>query len=89
MNIKIDFMYLVAAAFTVSGILEYVKSYAKTAPVIIWQILLPVICAGVAIAADGGVYQIITNALIILALSQLAYQAIIKSVKKAITKVGQ
>lgn len=91
MDIKIDFVYLVAAAFSVTGVLEYLKGFpfAKNAPTWSWQAILPAVCAGVAIAAGGGVLQIATNAIIILALSQLAYQSIVQAVKKAIEKVGQ
>lgn len=91
MGIQIDFVYLVAAAFSVTGVMEYIKGFpfAKKLPTWAWQIALPVICIGVAVAADGGFFQIATNAVILLALSQLAYQSIVQAVKKAIEKVGQ
>lgn len=84
MEISIDWVYLVASAFTVAGIIEYVKGFFKKAPAWTWRVVLPVACIGVAFAGDGGVYQIATNALLILALSQLCYEGIIAKVKKTI-----
>lgn len=87
MNIKIDWIYLLAAAFGTVGVIEYAKGFVKTVPSWIWRAILPVVCIGVAAAAGGGLYQIATNAVLILALSQLCYEAIIKAVKKKIEAI--
>lgn len=81
---KIDWGYLVAAAFTVAGVLEYVKGFFKSAPGWIWRVSLPIICIGVSFAGGGERHQIATNALLILALSQICYDGIIAKVKKTI-----
>jgi hypothetical protein len=88
-TITIDWMFLIAGAFGVAGILEYIKGFAPNAPKIIWRLLLPIACVGTAIAADGGVYQMSINAILLLAMSQLCYEAIIGAVKSRVSGVIQ
>lgn len=84
MSLHIDWMFLAAAAFGVAGVLEYIKGFAKKAPKWLWRLALPFVCAGVAVAASGGIKQIAVNAVLILAMSQLCYEAIVGAVKKLI-----
>ena len=83
MQIKIDFMYLLVAAFAVIGVVQWtrglidaIKNKGN------WQYSLMSLGISwiVAIAGDGGLYQVCTNALILLALVELCYQLIIKIV---------
>lgn len=73
----IDWAYIVAACIGVVGGLEYIKGFFKDAPTIAWRIMLPIVCLGVAIAGDGGIYQIATDAIIMLAICQIGYDKLI------------
>jgi len=85
MNLDIDWMFLAAAAFGVAGVIEYVKGFARKAPKWLWRLALPFVCAGIAVTGGGGITQIAVNAVLILAMSQLCYEAIIGAVKKLVT----
>jgi hypothetical protein len=79
----IDIVFLVTAAFSVAGVIEYVKGFAPKAPTWVWQALLPVACVGVVLVAGQQLY----SAVVVLALSQLCYQSIIQAVKKKIDSI--
>ena len=86
MKLSIDFVYLVAAAFGAIGVLEYIKGFVPNAPTWVWRVALLPICAGVSLAGDGGVFQVATNGVLLLALTQICYDLIISSVKKLIER---
>ena len=88
MKIDINWVYLIAAAFGVAGTMEYIKGFAKAAPTWVWHAILPVVCVGVAAAGDGGGWQIATNAIFLLAITQLAYDLVISSVRKLLSKAA-
>ncbi len=88
MNITINWAYLIAAAFGVAGVMEYAKGFAPAAPSWLWRASLPVACVGVALVGDGGIWQAATNAVIILAVSQLCYDLVIQTVRKLLEKTG-
>jgi len=77
----IDFVYLGGAALGVVGALEYLKGFFKDAPTLAWRLMLPVVCVGVAFAGDGGLYQVATNSVILLAMCQIGYDKIIAKAK--------
>lgn len=81
MNVIIEWGYLLGAAVGVVGVMEYAKGFAKAAPTWVWRALLPLVCIGVAIAGDGGIYQIATNALVLLACCEVGYSYILKAIK--------
>ena len=88
MEIKSDFLFLVMSAFSVAGILEYIKSaIAANVPKWVFAVLSPLACIGVAVAGGGDFHQIATNAIATLAMSQLLYQSIIQVVKKYVEKL--
>ena len=86
MKITIDFVYLIAAAFGAIGVLEYVKGFVPNAPTWVWRVALLPICAGVSIAGGGEIFQVATNGVLLLALTQICYDLIISAVKKLIEK---
>jgi hypothetical protein len=88
MRIAIEWGYLVAGAFAVSGIIEWVKGFFKTPlPSWVWRTFLPFACFGVAWAADGGIFQTLTNAMILWALSQFCKTLIVDTVTAVIQKI--
>lgn len=72
------------SAFMVAGVLEYVKGFFRTAPSMLWRLLLPVSCIVAAIVQGGTINSISFNSLGILAVSQLCHELIIKAVKDRI-----
>jgi hypothetical protein len=86
MKISIDFLYLFMAAFGAIGVIEYIKGFFPLAPKWVWRVCLPPVCLGVALAGDGGWFQIGTTAILLLALTQICYDLIISSVKKLLLK---
>ena len=86
MKISIDFVYLFAAAFGAIGVIEYIKGFVPNAPGWVWRVCLPLVCFGVALAGDGGWFQVGTMAILLLALTQICYDLIISSVKKLIER---
>jgi hypothetical protein len=79
-------VYLIAAAFGAVGAVEYLKGWFPNAKNWLWRAILPVICFGVALAGDGGWFQIGTTAILLLALTQICYELLISAVKKLIEK---
>jgi hypothetical protein len=62
--------------------MEWVKGFAKQAPSWFWRLALPFVCTGVAIAGNGGIYQIATNAIILLASCEVGYSYILQTIKQ-------
>jgi len=79
-----DWGYIMSAAVIVVGIIQWAKNLAKNFPAIVWVIIVPVVSIGVAFAADGGIYQIITNGLAIWAICQIGYEFILQNATKMI-----
>ena len=84
---QIDLGYIGSAAAGAVGCIEYIKTFFKDAPSWTWGIVSPGISLAVAIAGGGDLHQIATNAIMILAVSQIAYQTLIQGLQK-IAKVG-
>ena len=88
-------MYLLWAAFGVLGIIEWIKSLIvavegakKDWHPIVWVIASLVFSFVVAAAADGGVYQVLTNGIFILAINEIiGYNVIVKSIFFLVDKV--
>jgi hypothetical protein len=86
MNPSIDILYLTMAAFGVLGIIEWIKSLiaaieSKDRKALGWVCLSLVLSFIVAAAGDGGIWQVLTNAILILAFNELVgYNMIVKTV---------
>jgi hypothetical protein len=79
MNVTFDFLFLIGAAVSVVGILEYLKGFFPVStPSWVWRAALAPVAFLVALAADGGWYQIATNALSLVALTQISYPVLIQ-----------
>lgn len=79
MNVTFDWAYLVGAAIAVVGVLEWIKGFAPvTWPSWVWRVVMAPICVVVAIAGDGGVFQIATNSFALIAISQIGYPVLIQ-----------
>ena len=81
---QVDFMFIIALAFGVAGVTQWVKGFFPTWPTLVWRLILPVVCVGVAFAAGGGLRVIALNAILALAVSQICYEALISRVRKMI-----
>lgn len=79
MNVTLDFSFLVPAAAVAVGVVEYMKSWWKTAPSWVWRAAIIPASFGVAVAADGGGYQVATNALALLVLTHAGYPVLVKA----------
>jgi hypothetical protein len=88
MNIDINWAYLLAGSFGVAGVIQYLKNAFPAVPVRVWQIASPVAAVGVALAGGGEITQIATNSILLLALTQLAYDNVIRLVQKLIDNVA-
>lgn len=82
MWISIDWTYIAAASFGVVGVIEYVKGFFKEIPSAVWRAVMPLVCAGVAIAGGGTAFQTATNGVLILATSQIGYESLIGIAKQ-------
>jgi hypothetical protein len=78
MGVTFDWLLLVGASISVVGVIEWLKGFFPKAPSWIWRIVLAPVSLGVAIAADGGPFQIATNTLALLAMGQIGYPMLIQ-----------
>lgn len=97
-GIRIDVTYLLFAAFGVIGLIEWIKNLVEAVVEIIddlkkwkalaWTLVSAMLSFVVAAAADGGTYQILTNAILILAFNEIVgYNVIVKTVLTLVKKV--
>lgn len=95
MKVSIDILYLVMASFGVLGLIEWIKSLiaavekakADWKP-LAWVGLSFILAFGVAAAADGGIFQILSNGIFILAINEIVgYNVIVKTVFALIDKL--
>jgi hypothetical protein len=95
MKVSIDILYLVMASFGVLGLIEWIKSLIAAIEKvktdwkpIAWVGLSFALAFGVAAAADGGIYQILSNGIFILAINEIVgYNVIVKTVFALIDKL--
>ena len=78
MQVQFDFLYLVGAAVSVVGVIEWAKGFFPKINTVWWRVALAPACALVAWAGDGGAYQIATNAFALLALTQVGYPLLVQ-----------
>lgn len=90
MKITVDWAVVLVGAVGVVGFMEWFKGYFKSPkPWMLRTMLLP-ICFLIALLPDGGWAQVGINAVLILAICQIGYDAIISNVKKLVeNKVGK
>jgi len=93
MSPHIDVLYLLMAAFGVLGIIEWIKSLIagiekKDWKALGWVGLSFVLSFVVAAAGDGGIWQVLTNGILILAFNELVgYNMILKAVYAMIDRL--
>lgn len=90
MDVKVDVVYLIFASFAVIGLIEWAKSLVEAVVGLVkegkWKPLawvLGSLAFSVMVAAfgDGGKYQVLTNAVLILAFNEiLGYNVIVKGI---------
>jgi len=78
--VSFDYAYLIGASIGVVGVIEWIKGFdfLKNAPSWIWRVIIVPVCGGVAIAADGGVYQVASNAILLVAIVQIGYPILVQ-----------
>lgn len=90
--VTIDWVLLIGISCGVVGVIEWIKNLFKSfkvdVPSWIWSAILPFVCVGVAIGADGGLYQVITNAIMLLAICQIGYDYILGTIRKKLLPQG-
>lgn len=79
---NIDFVYVLTASFGAIGVIEYLKGFFEKAPSLVWRLLLPLACLGVAYFGPGDLSQRILHGILMLAASQIGYSQIIKKFQK-------
>ncbi len=88
---KLDFniLFYVLAAFSVVGVVQWLKSLAKNI-IASWRVPLvsAIVSFAVAFAAGGAINQILINGVIVLAFVELGWSIIVKTVFNLIGKIG-
>jgi len=81
MKIDIDWQFLVIASFSVTGVIQWLKGIVRDAknP---WSYIAPFLCFGIAFLVNGGYQSMIMNTVLILSISQLGYDVLVKPVKR-------
>jgi len=90
-KIETNLLLLVLLAFAVIGVVQWLKAVvaAVKAKDGIWQpFAVLVLSMVVAVVAGGGWNQIGVNALVVLALVELAWKLIVKTALNAVSKIG-
>lgn len=89
--ITFDWYYLVPAAAIVVGCIQWIKGYdvKNTVPVWVWRSLMPLVCAGIAVAGGAGQIwqQWASNAAALIMLSEAGYPILIQLPKEIINMV--
>jgi hypothetical protein len=80
----VDFGLLLMAAIAVVGLIEYTKGWWKSAPSWVWRAFSPIACVLAAIGVGGGWRKELFEALVLLAICELAYQTIVAAIPKLI-----
>lgn len=79
MNVALDFTFLIAASISVVGVVEWVKGLLpQTVPSWVYRVALLPVSIIVAVAADGGLFQVATNAIALLAVTQIGYPVLVQ-----------
>jgi hypothetical protein len=97
-DITVNIAYLLMASFAVIGLVEWIKSLVQATKnfikdkkqwsALVWVIASFVLSFIVAWAGDGGVWQVLSNGLFILAINELVgYNIVIKTVFSLIDRV--
>lgn len=78
---KVDWQYILVASFGVTGIIQWLKGIVKD-PKSIWSYISPFLCIGGAFLINGGWQNIVLNSILVLSVSQLGYDVLVKPIKK-------
>lgn len=78
MNISIDWTVIVLSVIGVVGILQYLKGWLPKAPTWVWRALLPAVCAAIAVAGGGGLWQIVLRGVVVLTFAEIGYETIVQ-----------
>lgn len=76
--VNFNWEYLVGAAISVVGIIDWMKKFPGWKLSLLWWLLVPVTALGVAYLADGGVWQVLSNGALTWAICDLAYPVLVK-----------
>jgi hypothetical protein len=84
-DIHIDILYLVLVSFAVIGIIEWIKSLVAVIKAKNgswkWPVASFIFSFVVAVFGDGGIFQVLTNFVVILAINEIiGYNMIVKTV---------
>ena len=97
---EIDVLYLLMAAFGVLGLIEWIKSLVDAVQKLAgskgrewhataWTMMSLALSLLVAAAGDGGVHQVLTNAILILAVNEvIGYNVVVRAVFALVDRVS-
>lgn len=98
-KVKIDMLYLLMASFGVIGLIEWVKSLVAAVKTLAsskwkdwkelsWVLLSFLLSGAVAAAGDGGLFQVLSNWVFVLAINEvIGYNVIVKAVFSLIDRL--
>lgn len=79
MQVSFDFTFLIAASVSVVGVVEWLKGFLPiSVPTWVYRAVLLPVSAIVAVAAGGSVFQIASNVLAMLAVTQISYPVLVQ-----------
>lgn len=77
--VHIDINFIVLASVSVVGVIEWLKGLVpEKTPTWVWRVALLPVSALVSFAADGGMFQVVTNGLALLAVTQIAHPVLVQ-----------
>lgn len=82
-----DLMIILQIALATIGVIEWLKSTIKSAPVIVWALSMPVVA--VICALLQAFVPVLFTGVLVVGTVQLFYDTIIQTAKKAIVKLGR
>ena len=78
---NIDWQFVLFASFSVTGIIQWLKGIVRD-PSNLWGYISPILCFGMAYLINGTWQQIIMNTTLVLCVSQLGYDILVKPIKR-------
>ena len=80
-SLNVNWQFILFVSFGVTGIIQWLKALVKD-PTNLWGYISPALCVGGAFLIDGSWEQIVMNSVLILSVSQLGYDVLVKPIKK-------
>ncbi len=80
---EFNWYVIISAAAVTVGVLEWIKGFfikkgKQMIPSTAWRGILVIVSAGVAAGLDGGLYQVITNTLALVAAANIGYPLLVQ-----------